>query len=49
MPLLRSHNRFSCLLVEEINDTSTDDSDHVKDVPKIIKPKFEFIRWVCWE
>jgi hypothetical protein len=38
-----------CLSVEEINDTSADDSDYVKDVPKIIEPKFKFIRQLRWE
>jgi hypothetical protein len=43
------HNQFSCLSVEEINDTSADDSNYVKDIPKIIKPKIKFICWVRWE
>jgi hypothetical protein len=49
MPLLHSHNWFSCLSVEEIDESSTDESDCEKDVQKIEQPKIEIIHWMCWE
>jgi hypothetical protein len=36
-------------LVEEIDESSTDESNCKKDVQKIKQPKIEIIHWICWE
>lgn len=48
-PPPQSCNRYSCLSVEEIDESSTDEPDCVKAVQKINKPKGEFIQRASWE
>jgi hypothetical protein len=49
MPLLHLCNQFSCLLVEEIDESSTDESDCKKDIQKIKQLKIKIICQMHWE
>jgi hypothetical protein len=49
MPPLHLHNQFSCLSVEEIDDSSTDEPNCKKDVQKITKHKIKIIHQMSWE